>query len=121
MRSFAFASIFAAAVSATEMELAFIRWASQHGKSYNSLAEYEFRSEQFAKTHAALERINHQNGTSTVGHNQFSDMTDEEFAKFANYRPSEKTINSLRNPVILSTEDLPDSINWVELGGTNEV
>ena len=49
------------------------------GHSYATKEEYEFRKSLFAKTHAFITEWNsNPNATHKVGHNQFSDMTDDE-------------------------------------------
>lgn len=59
----------------------FMMWAAQNNRVYTSYAEARGRQEQWARNDAAFAALNadHEN-TFTVGHNQFSDWTPEEYA-----------------------------------------
>jgi hypothetical protein len=56
----------------------FIRYVAEYGKSYGTKAEYEFRAAQFKQTLVKIAEHNSENGTSTVGINEFSDKTADE-------------------------------------------
>ena len=49
-----------------------------HNRSYGTLAEFNFRQQQFDRTNLELEELSARLTTSTVGHNKFSDWTVEE-------------------------------------------
>ena len=68
------------------LQLAFLRWAAVHGKSYSTVGEMEFRFQQFERKDAELEeiRVSHPDATFTVAHNIFSDRTAEEMAQKLN-------------------------------------
>lgn len=81
-----------AAAMATDMnpvEFKFFKWIAEHSKTYGSRSEYEFRFNEFLKTHEELEEFhrNHPNTHITVGHNKFSDWTKEELAKLKSWKP----------------------------------
>merc|ERR1712013_886500 len=58
----------------------FNNWKVEHGKQYASIDEEEARFEVFMKNHASIEAHNADpEATYTQAHNQFSDMTPEEF------------------------------------------
>ena len=49
-----------------------------HNRSYGTLAEFNFRQQQFDRTNLELEELSTHLTTSTVGHNNFSDRTPQE-------------------------------------------
>ena len=66
----------AASALITPEDYEFMKYITEHGKSYGTVAEFNFRAEIFKKKHAAIEAFNADpNNTHTVGHNLFSDMT----------------------------------------------
>ena len=54
MKSFAALALVAAVSATTEVESAFMGYITQYGKSYTTVAEYQFRLEQFARNHAIV-------------------------------------------------------------------
>lgn len=78
MKTFAIAALLGL-VSANEAE--FMEYINEYGKSYATREEYQFRLIEYLKTDAAIKALNEQNLTSVHGHNQFSDMTKEEYRK----------------------------------------
>merc|ERR1712166_961567 len=69
-------TMFKAAAILTSMDYEFMRFVTEHGKSYGTVAEFNFRGEQFAKRHEEIVAFNaDSNNTHVVGHNEFSDMT----------------------------------------------
>ena len=122
MKSFAaFAIACMASVNAVnELEHKFMTWAIKYGRQYETIEEFAQRFEHWHKTHKAIEEINARPfETAILGHNKFSDLSDEEYKAMLTWKPKTDSIN--REPTILSTDDVPDSINWVELGGVNAV
>ena len=104
----------------TNFESEFVLWATQHSKSYTTIEEYTERFQNWIKTHLAIKEVNSTPGETVVlGHNKFSDWTDEEYRALLTYRP--KNTFRTQEPTLLDTSDLPDSINWVELGAVNAV
>merc|ERR1712045_149173 len=58
----------------------FNNWKAAHGKTYANIDEEEARFEVFMENHRSIEQHNaNPDNTYTKGHNQFSDMTPEEF------------------------------------------
>lgn len=60
----------------------FRAYASQYGKTYNSVAEEEFRFKVFQRNVARINEVNAKNLSYKLGINQFTDLTFEEFKKF---------------------------------------
>jgi len=98
----------------------FYNFVSEYGRSYATKAEFDFRAEQFKMNLAAIEEHNSQNGqTSTVGINFMADWTTAEKKKLNGYKaPSNST---QENVEILSTSDLPASVDWRTKGAVTPV
>lgn len=95
----------------------FMEFITQHGRSYATKAEFQFRSKVFKQTLAEIEEFNSQNGTSTVELNFLSDMTPEE-RKRLNGLKGTKQFN---NVAILDESNLADEVNWVTKGAVTPV
>lgn len=57
----------------------FLEYLAEHGKSYDTMEEYELRKEQFTRTHSFI--IAHNSDTTRtfkLGHNHMSDWTEAE-------------------------------------------
>ena len=69
-----------AAGMTTDTDLKFINYMAVHNKQYPTLDDYMMRFEIFQEAEAAI-RANEVDpeSTHTMGHNMFSDWTDEEF------------------------------------------
>ena len=79
MKSFATLALAAAVSASTEVESAFMGYITQYGKSYSSVAEYNFRLEQFARNHAAVVAHNMTESSFQLGFNKMSDWTEAEY------------------------------------------
>jgi len=99
---------------------AFAAWAAAFGKVYNG-AEAEIRESVY---NANIEKIREHNSKGlswTMGVNEFTDMTQEEFSHVFSTvltPPSHFDEPSFDVPV---DEDLEDSVDWVQLGKVNPV
>jgi len=98
----------------------FIRYVAEYGKSYGTRAEFEFRQAQFKQTLTKVAEHNSENGTSTVGINQFSDKTEAEMKRMLGYKAEMKKL-SVQAAIELDTTDLADSVNWVEKNAVTPV
>lgn len=97
----------------------FIKYVAKYGKSYGTKAEFEFRSAQFKETLGKVAEHNSENGTSTVGINEFSDKTKQEMSRMLGYKPS--NIKNFSSPALLDAENLEDEVNWVTKGAVTPV
>ena len=103
-----------------DIELKFMKWAVDHGRSYATVDEYGARMLNWLKTHREIERVNETPGeTVTLAHNKFSDWSDEEYTAYLNYRPN--FWDEAREYTILDATANPDSINWIDEGAVNDV
>jgi len=98
----------------------FIRYVAEYGKTYGTRAEFEFRSAQFKQNLAKIAEHNSENGTSTVGINQFTDKTTAEMKKMNGYKAEWKKATLTAAP-LLDTSNLADEINWVTKGAVTPV
>ncbi|KAF8029490.1 hypothetical protein BT93_E2023 [Corymbia citriodora subsp. variegata] len=106
----------------------FERWMARHGRIYMDNLEKAKRYEIFLKKLRFIEDFNSKaaNRSYTVGLNQFSDLTTEEFrARYNGFRPTPRSSNSsaattFNNQNVTqakdSTNSIPDSISWVDKG-----
>ena len=104
----------------TAADYDFISYVAEYGKTYGTTAEFAFRAAQFKQTLAKIAEHNAENGTSTVGINQFSDKTPEEMKKMNGYRADMKQ-PSLQAAPLLDESNLADEVNWVTKGAVTPV
>ena len=118
MKTFIFAATAAAASALNASEFQFMSFAAEHNKSYETVEEFQMRAALFAETEAFIQEHNTQNNNYTVGHNQFSDMTDMERKARLGFRAAE---NKDGNVVELDTTNLPESVDWRTAGAVNAI
>jgi len=97
----------------------FDKWSNLHGKNYASSEESTFRMRVFLRNWLEVNRVNDLNLGYTLGLNEFSDMTPEEFqAKHFGYAPS----SSPRDVEILTPALTQSaSVDWRTKGIVNPV
>ena len=134
MKSFAFAALASAAAAISEDELSFMNYAARFNKIYEDVEEFAVRLERFIHWHRIISEHNSTDGANglfhknfKLGHNQFSDWTDDEYVAILGYGEHE-TDESDKSRVMDFDEvsekfevfiswpwSLPD-INWVKKG-----
>jgi C1A family cysteine protease len=98
----------------------FMEHIANYGVSYGTQEEYLFRQEIFMTKDAENKVINADpENTFTVGHNQFSTWTDAEYKRLLGYRAPANATKP--EPTVLSTVDLPTSVDWRTKGAVNPV
>jgi len=98
-----------------------------HGKEYESQEHHDERFEIFKENHDFIydhnERFDNGEHSYALEHNQFSDMTYDEYVAFVRGYSHER--KSLRSGDIAhhlkETTDVPESIDWVAEGGVSRV
>ena len=106
-------------ISAEDHE--FIKFVAKYGRSYATRAEFDFRNVQFKQSLAKIAEHNSQEGqTSTVGINQFADMTKEEIKRMNGYKSSFGN-QCFEDALHLNVSDLPDEVNWDLTGAVGPV
>ena len=104
----------------SSVEQSFIQHIADHGISYGTVEEYNFRLGLFNALDAEINEINaNPENTFTVGHNFLSTMTKDEKKRLLGDRVPEN-INE-ENIVVLSEEGLADSVDWRTKGAVNPV
>jgi len=88
----------------------FMEYVTKHGKSYGTVAEFQFRSKIFKEQLAKIAEHNSMEGqTSTVGVNHLTDRTKSEIKHMLGYKAELKKAS---NYTLLSTEGLPAEVDW---------
>jgi len=106
-------------------EVQFARFREQFGKTYHVKAEFERRFTVFQQNLRKYEQHNKSGASWTMGVNQFSDLTDEEFETqhMGGYKktPGMTTATrSLAAPTKRAAQ-LPESVDWREKGAISPV
>lgn len=119
------ALVFSSGVLATkgsQFDLLWEQWKVNHDKSYEPASETH-RREIFQKNVEFVERENNKGLNYTLGLNQFSDLTNEEFSAkmVGGYKPSLRQEGVKSTPWVDLDIVAADSIDWVEKGGVNSV
>lgn len=107
--------------SRQEVETAFATWRGEFRVEFNTIPEYIHRFRVFEQNHARIWVHNtFDNHTFTLGHNQFSHLTTDEFlGGFGVAPPASSKQNSA--PLLGQPQASPDSIDWVVQGGVTPV
>ena len=125
MKTFATIVGTAAAVSTeglmTEQDFHFINYIAQHNKVYQTVEEFEFRQQVFVEMHAIIEAHNAEGHTWTLGHNQFSDWTHEEYKTLLGYKPELRTPQYQDLPATPYVQTNSSGVNWVTKGAVTPV
>ena len=103
----------------------YMQYTALYNKHTHSLSEYTDRMAEFAKTQKFIADFNAElGGTHFLGHNAYSDWTDDERAEFL----SNGVVGHLQDHhkmyhhyARLNTENLPDYVNWLEHGAVTPV
>ena len=119
MKSFAFATVFAAANALSSMELEYMNYLAQYGKQVNGVDEFNGRMDNFAKVDAFIKENNSSNETHVAGHNQFSDWTHAEYKAMLGYSLGEADVKAEPKQFDESKNDT--AVNWVDAGAVTGV
>jgi len=86
----------------------YMQYVIEHSKSYITAEEFAARQAIFAENDDLVELHNQTNSSFRLGHNKFSDMTEDEKAAF---RGRLNTV-SAKNIVVLDETATPSSVDW---------
>lgn len=94
-------------------------WKAQHGREYASTEEEEYRYSIFISNHQSIQDYNSAHTKTTLALNQFADLTNDEFATLMSSGVNKESLlkaHREKAPKMLSTESIPDYVNWVQAG-----
>jgi len=89
---------------------------ADHGLSYGTIEEYNFRQNIFSGVNAEIEAHNQSNSTYTLGHNFMSTMTQGEKKKMLGY-----VAPTIPTEIVTFPASNDDEVNWVTKGGVTPV
>ena len=106
------------------LDYQYMQYTALYNKHTHSLAEYNDRMMHFGKTQKMISDFNAKMESHFLGHNAYSDWTDDERAEFL----SNGLIGTLKDHehmkhhyARLNSEYLPDHVNWLEHGAVSKV
>jgi len=92
-----------------------MKYMTEHGKSYGTREEFEFRLARFIETDAKVAALNaDENQTAVFGHNKFSDWTVDELKKIRGGKTPENHEQTISLNEVEENSWYP--INWVAAG-----
>jgi len=98
----------------------FDSWAAQYSKSYASANSYSTALQNWLANDARIRKHNADETSSwSLGHNQFSDLTPQEYGRRLGGKSPPSTTVTVGLPAL--TGPLPDSIDWVSRGAVTPV
>jgi len=105
------------------IDVEFHAWARQHGKKYSSDKAYQHAMTNFFDTAAAIDAMNADpNDQAVYAHNQFSDLSNEEFRqKYMGIPASGRHEQCLGGSTLPIPSDTPTSHDWREHGAVTAV
>lgn len=114
------ASAYKVGETLTEQDYKFMSFVTEQGKSYGTVAEYNFRLAIFKTRLAQHEQHNSQEGaTSTQGVNMLSDRTDQEIKQLLGFK--DMGVPTARKELVYPSENLADALDWRAKGAVTPV
>ena len=98
----------------------FMQYVAEHGKSYGTIEEFEFRLARFMEQNAIIEEHNAKNGSYTLGHNYMSDWTHAEYKRLLGYKAPLNNGEETETHQV-DANAVPNAINWVTEGVVSPV
>ena len=106
----------------TYYEEKFFNWLEKHNMYH--LSNLVHALENFIQNDQFIEDHNAQNKSFTLGHNQFSHMSSEEWSTYVKggyLAPDASSLAALNEEPPASATGLPKSVDWTELGAVTPV
>jgi cathepsin L len=101
----------------TSADYKFMEFITEHGRSYATKAEFQFRSKIFKQTLAEVEALNAENGTSTHEINFLADWTPAERKRLNGFKGAKEQ----NNVEVLDTSNLVGDVDWRSKGAVTPV
>jgi len=97
----------------------FMQYLAEHGKSYGTVEEFEFRFNHWLDTENHINEHNASNATWTLAHNHMSDWTEEEYNRLKGF----KLPADWEEPEATWVEDTPlnGTVDWRSKGAVTGV
>ena len=125
MQSITFAALVSVTAAISAGELEFANYIARFNKVYEDIEEFAMRFERFTYWHRVINEHNNSNGLNfTLGHNQFSDWSNKEYAAILTLGATDAKnheYGDYDNVFHSNDSDIPDYVNWVEAGGVTPV
>ena len=122
MKSFAFAAVAATASAMSSVEFEYMNYLAQFNKVYNDVENFNTRMAYFAKANDFIKEHNATESNYTVGHNQFSDWSQEEYEGILGYKGLLKEDGGKCEQLYVFDESAnADSVDWVTAGAVTGV
>ena len=127
MKSFALALTVGAVSAITSSELNYINHLAKFGRDIGERSEFEARLARFTEMDNEIVAHNSQNGSFTLGHNQFSDWTHEEYKAILGYKKEGDHRmdigRGMKKPVkkFDTSRNSASEVNWVTAGAVTPV
>ena len=120
MKSFAFAAVAGMTTALEVHELEFMNYTAKFNKFYLQMDLFEQRMANFVRNDKIIKEHNATEASYTLGHNQFSDWSEEEYQKILGFKKASRNEDGGKCEQ-LYTESNADSVNWVEAGAVTPV
>jgi hypothetical protein len=118
MKTFALALTATAVTAMNNMEFKFLKYVAKFGKVMKDLEEFETRLAHFIKSDEEIEAHNATNANFTLGHNQFSDLSHDEYRERLGYYQEVRPNATVE---IFDESMNADEVNWVTVGAVTAV
>ena len=114
MRNFAVATLVAVAFAKPlERDLDFVGFIAKHGKSYETIEEYNLRFENYKQIDEQIRHFNLSERSSRHGHNFMSDFTREEYrARLGLKNIGKPDLSSVPEFTAQGNVTIPASVDW---------
>ena len=118
MNTLAFAATIGAASAISAIEHKYMNHLAEFGKNMESIEEFNTRLVYFSALDQYIEETNSENLSYTLGHNQFSDWSREEYRGLLGYKGGIQEV-----PVYTHFDEsnIANSVNWVNAGKVTPV
>jgi len=105
----------------TEAEQNFIKFISEHRRSYGTKEEYMYRLELFSKVFERIQNHDAEAMGFEMAINQFSDYSDFEWKQMMGYKKELKSTTDESNVTYFSEVGAPASVDWRTSGAVTGV
>ena len=98
-----------------------MNYAARFNKIYEDVKDFEVRLERFVHNHRVITEHNATKQNFTLGENQFTDWTPEEYKAILGYVRGGVDENEERKVKVFDESAIADSVDWVKAGAVTPV